>query len=96
VALARRDTGLERGGGFRQSAGLILAVLALAACAAPKFTYERRNATPAQLDHDLGQCKKEAFRPSRFAIWQSGRYDVEALNACMTRKGYAIRPEATR
>jgi hypothetical protein len=48
--------------------------------------------TPAQRDRDLGQCKREAFRPSRFAIFQSGRYDVDALNRCMARKGYAVRP----
>jgi hypothetical protein len=72
------------------------AALALAACAAPTYTYERRGATPAQVDHDLAQCKKEAFRPSRFAIWASGRYDTDVLNRCMTRKGYAVRPDPTR
>lgn len=85
-----------RGPRGRQSAGLILALLALTACAAPTFTYEKRAATPAQLDRDLGQCKREAFRPSRFSIWPSGRYDVDALNRCMERKGYAVRPEDTR
>jgi hypothetical protein len=72
------------------------AALALAACAAPTYTYERRGATPAQVDHDLAQCKKEAFRPSRFAIWSSGRYDTDVLSRCMTRKGYAVRPDPTR
>jgi hypothetical protein len=71
-------------------------VLALAACAAPTFIYDKRGATPVQRDRDLGQCKREAFRPSRFAIWQSDRYDVDVLNRCMTRRGYAVRPEATR
>jgi hypothetical protein len=80
----------------RQSAGLILMALALAGCAAPTFAYERRSGTPAQLDRDLNQCKREAFRPSRFSIWQSGRYDVDALNRCMQRKGYTVRPEDTR
>lgn len=76
--------------------GLILVVLALAACAAPTFTYDKRGTTPAQLDRDLGQCKREAFRPSRFAVWPSGRYDIDALNRCMERKGYSVRPEDTR
>lgn len=79
-----------------RAAGLILAALTLAACAAPRYTYERPRATPAALARDLEQCKREAFRPSRFAIWQSGRYDVEVLNRCMHRKGYSVRPEATR
>jgi hypothetical protein len=71
-------------------------VLALGACAAPTFTYERSRATPAQLDRGLGQCKREAFRPARFALRQSGRYDVDVLNRCMERKGYAARPGETR
>lgn len=73
-----------------------MAVLALTACAAPTFTYERRSATPAQRDRDLGQCKREAFRPSRFALWRSGRYDLDVLNRCMERKGYSVRPEGSR
>jgi hypothetical protein len=80
----------------RQSAGLILAALTLAACAAPTFTYERRGGTPAQLDRDVEACKREAFRPSRFSLWQSGRYDVDVLNRCMERKGYSVRPGGTR
>jgi hypothetical protein len=74
----------------------MLATLVLAACAGPTFTYDKRGMTPAQLDRDLGQCKREAFRPSRFAIWPSGRHDTEVLNRCMQRKGYAVRPEEIR
>jgi hypothetical protein len=77
-------------------AGLILLALVLAACAAPTFGYDKRGATPAQVDRDRSQCKKEAFRPSRFALWRSGRYDTDALNRCMERKGYAVRPEEIR
>ena len=68
-------------------------VLVLGACAGPTFTYDKRGATPAQLDRDLAQCKKQAFRPSRFSIWPSGRYDPEVLNRCMERRGYAVRKE---
>ena len=67
-------------------------MLALAACATPTYTYERRNATPAQIDRDREQCKPEAFRPSRFALTQAGRYDIDVLNRCMARKGYTVRP----
>jgi hypothetical protein len=84
------------GGRGRRSAGLILVVLALAACATPTYTYERRNATPAQIDRDREQCKPEAFRPSRFALTQAGRYDIDVLNRCMMRKGYTVRPGGTR
>jgi hypothetical protein len=73
----------------------VLAV-ALSACAGPTFTYEKRGATPAQLDRDLAQCKKQAFRPSRFSIWPSGRYDAAVLNRCMERRGYVVRQEAGR
>ena len=71
-------------------------MLAFAACAGPTFNYEKRGATPAQLDRDRAQCKKEAFRPSRFALWPSDRYDVPALNRCMERKGYAVVQEDSR
>jgi hypothetical protein len=66
-------------------------VLALAGCAAPRYAYERRNATPAQTDHDLGVCRREGFRPSRFAVWGSNRYDWDVVNRCMQRKGYSVR-----
>jgi len=71
-------------------------VVALAACAGPTFGYEKRGATPAQLDRDRAQCKKEAFRPSRFAFWASDRYDVAVMNRCMERKGYTVLPGDTR
>ena len=67
--------------------------LVLGACAGPTFTYDKRGTTPAQLDRDLAQCKKQAFRPSRFSIWPSGRYDAEVLNRCMERRGYAVRKD---
>ena len=67
-----------------------LFVLLLAGCAAPKYVYERRSATPAQTDHDLEVCKREGFRPSRFAAWPSNRYDWDVVNRCMGRKGYRV------
>jgi hypothetical protein len=76
----------------RRQLALILATLSLAACA-PTFTYDRRGTTPAQLDRELGQCKKQAFRPSRFSIWPSGRYDAEVLNRCMEKRGYTVRQD---
>jgi hypothetical protein len=75
---------------------VILAALALAACAGPSFSYAKRGATPAQVDHDREACKREAFRPSKFALTQAGRYDVDVLNRCMQRKGYTVHPEASR
>ncbi|MFL5428847.1 MAG: hypothetical protein ACJ79M_04455, partial [Myxococcales bacterium] len=75
---------------------LIALALTLAACAEPTFNYDKRGTTPAQLDRDLAQCKRQAFRPSRFSIWPSGRYDPDVLNRCMERRGYAVRPEDTR
>jgi hypothetical protein len=73
----------------------VLGVLALAGCAAPHYIYEKRSATPAQLDRDLEACKREGFRASRFAVWPSNRYDWDVVNRCMERKGYRVqRPEA--
>ena len=69
---------------------IAVCVLLLAGCAAPKYVYERRNATPAQTDHDLEVCRKEGFRPSRFAVWPSNRYDWDVVNRCMERKGYRV------
>ena len=71
---------------------LILVMLAAAGCAAPHYIYERRNSTPAQLDRDLQTCRREGFRPSRFAVWPSNRYDWDIVNRCMERKGYQMRP----
>ena len=68
------------------------AVLAVAGCAASRYIYERRNATPAQIDHDLEACKRKGFRPSRFAVWPSNRYDWDVVNRCMERIGYRVRP----
>ena len=65
----------------------------LGACAETTYTYDKRGSTPAQLDRDLAQCKKLAFRPSRFSIWPSGRYDADVLNRCMERRGYAVRED---
>ena len=67
-------------------------VLFLAACAAPHYLYEKRSATPAQTDHDLEVCRREGFRPSKFAVWPSNRYDWDVINRCMERRGYAVRP----
>jgi hypothetical protein len=80
----------------RRQRALIVLTLLLGACAGPTFTYEKRGTTPAQLDRDLAQCKKQAFRPSRFSIWPSGRYDADVLNRCMERRGYAVRQEDSR
>ncbi len=66
--------------------------MAVAACAGPALVFERRGVTPARHNHDLAECKKEAFDPYGFAWRQSDRYDRELLTRCMTRKGYTARP----
>ncbi|HEY3098418.1 MAG TPA: hypothetical protein VGL14_05880 [Methylomirabilota bacterium] len=70
----------------------VVVVLVLAGCAAPRYIYEKRSATPAQLDRDLETCKREGFRASRFAVWPSNRYDWDVVNRCMERKGYRVQP----
>lgn len=64
----------------------------LAGCATERWSYTKPGVTPARLDQDLGACRKEAHRPSTFALTQSGRIDLDALNQCMARKGYTIKP----
>jgi len=76
----------------RRAATIVL-VLVIAGCAPPKYVYERRRATPAQTEHDLQICRRESFRPDRFALWPSNRYDWDAVNRCMGRKGYSVRPD---
>jgi hypothetical protein len=66
-------------------------VVALAGCAAPAVVFERRGATPARHNHDLAECRKEAFDPYGFAWRQADRYDRDILTRCMTRKGYTVR-----
>jgi hypothetical protein len=74
-----------------RAVGIAVLLVMLAGCGAPRYVYERRNATPAQIDRDLEACRREGFRPNRFAIWPSNRYDWDAVNRCMERKGYAVR-----
>lgn len=69
-----------------------LATLALAGCAGPGFVYERRNVTAAQQDRDLEICRREGFRPARFAVRPSDRFDWDVVNRCMERKGYRVLP----
>lgn len=73
---------------------VVVAVLVLlqAGCAAPQYVYERRSATPAQTGHDLEMCRREGFRPSKFAVWPSNRYDWDVVNRCMERRGYRVQP----
>ena len=72
---------------------LLAVTLVMVGCtSATQWAYEKRGATPAQIDRDLVRCRKEAFRPQRFGIFTSDRYDYDVLNRCMERRGYAVRP----
>jgi hypothetical protein len=76
----------------RRALAAALAGLALSGCAGTDFVYERRNVTAAQEDRDLEICRREGFRPSRFAVRPSDRYDWDVVNRCMERRGYRVRP----
>lgn len=65
-------------------------VVTVAGCAAPALVFERRGVTPARQNHDLAECRKEAFDPYGFAWRQADRYDRDILTRCMTRKGYTV------
>jgi hypothetical protein len=58
-----------------KSAVLVALAMVLAGCAPPRYIYERRSATPAQLGHDLEACRRQGFRPQRFALVSAHRYD---------------------
>jgi hypothetical protein len=77
--------------GVRLALAGLLAVIGLG-CATPKWTYDKRGATPAQTERDLDRCRREAFRPQRFGVFTSDRYDFDVLNRCMERRGYQARP----
>jgi hypothetical protein len=69
----------------------LLAWIALAAgCASPRYLYEHPSATPARLDHDYQECRRQAVRPDVFSITRDGRYDSDVVNRCMEQKGYRV------
>ena len=75
--------------------GVLAVGLVVAGCgsSARTYVYERPGATPARLDHDLTDCRKEAARPDVFSVTSAGRYDTDVLNRCMERRGYRVTAE---
>jgi hypothetical protein len=92
VSLASRPPHLGAGRAVGLSAFFFVLAL-LAGCAAASWSYSKPGVTPAGLDHDLGACRRQADRPSTFALTRAGRLDQDALNQCMERKGYTARPD---
>jgi hypothetical protein len=74
-------------------ATIVCVIGVFAACASPTWVYEKRGATPAKLDHDMGLCRKEAHDPQTIALPGSPRTDREVFNRCMERKGYTVRSD---
>lgn len=68
-----------------------LALILLAGCAREQWTYSRPGLTPARLDRDLEECRRQAHRPAWFGLSRSGRVDQDVLNQCMERRGYTAR-----
>jgi hypothetical protein len=79
--------------GPRALPAVLTALVLLTGCTAERWLYTRAGATPAALDHDLGTCRRQAQRPYVFALTSARRVDQEALNLCMERKGYTVRPD---
>jgi len=73
---------------------LVLALCALAGCAAQRWSYTKPGMTPSRLDQDLEACRRLAHRPYWFAFTRSARVDQEALNQCMQRRGYTAQRDA--
>jgi hypothetical protein len=74
-----------------KGAGAALALILLAGCAPEQWTYNRPGLTPARLDRDLEECRRQAHRPAWFGLSRSGRVDQDVLNQCMERRGYTAR-----
>ena len=78
---------------MRRAAVVIGAVLMLAACATKQWIYDKPGLTPAKLDHDMAQCRKESNDPHIVALPGSPRSDRAVFNRCMERRGYTVRME---
>ena len=70
---------------------LIGTTLWLAACSSTQWIYDKRDLTPAKLDHDMAECRKEAHDPQVIALPGNPRVDRALFNRCMERKGYTVR-----
>ena len=70
---------------------LIGTTLWLAACSSTQWVYDKRDLTPAKLDHDMAECRKEAHDPQVIALPGNPRVDRALFNRCMERKGYTVR-----
>jgi hypothetical protein len=65
----------------------------LAGCAGTEWVYEKQGVTPARLDRDMAQCRKESHDPQTVALPGSPRTDRAKFNRCMERRGYTVRTE---
>ena len=70
---------------------LIGTTLWLAACSSTQWVYDKRDLTPAKLDHDMADCRKESNDPQVIALPGNPRVDRALFNRCMERKGYTVR-----
>ena len=91
VTRARSRCGPFGGLGGRASLATLALALGVAGCGGQRWDYEKRGVTAVRLEHDLRKCRKEAFNPNTLAIFR--RVDQDALNRCMERLGYTVRPE---
>ena len=55
------------------------------------WVYDKRDLTPAKLDHDMADCRKESNDPQVIALPGNPRVDRALFNRCMERKGYTVR-----
>jgi hypothetical protein len=67
-------------------------LVGLPACAATQeWIYDKRNVTPAQLDHDKTACRKIAPSQSVWRVFETERVNRELFNRCMESRGYTVR-----
>ena len=71
-------------------AALLLLMAGAGGCASRQWDYDKSGITAIKLDHDLRECRREAYRPHTLAIFH--RVDDDALNRCMERRGYRVTP----
>ena len=69
---------------------LALAVVPPGCAATREWIYDKPRVTPAQLDHDMAECRKVARSRSMFRTIEEEKVDRPAFNRCMQRRGYTV------
>jgi hypothetical protein len=70
---------------------VVAVAVGVGGCAGERWVYEKKSATPAQIDRDAFVCRKESTSAQRIGVTPEQRVDRAAFNRCMERRGYTPR-----